>query len=133
MLQRFDDILAEIFQALDLHGLLLERLIQPRVFDGDGHIAGDGGEKLEVVAGKVVAVNRFAQAEHGDGAFAEAAGDEVVQIEFFERAPHGRRFSVAARRGFKEQAAALEGPGRGIEKREIERTFGADTHGARQQ
>ena len=67
MLQRLDDVLAEIFQPLDLQRFLFERLVQPRVFDGDRDITGDGRKQLEIVARKVVAVDGLAQADECDG------------------------------------------------------------------
>ena len=128
-LQRFDDILAEIFQAFDLHGFLLERVIEASVFDGDGDVSGDGEKQFEVVAREVVAVHGLTQSEDCDGAFAETAGDEIVQVEFFESAPDGFGFLGCCARGFKEQAAAGEGWAGWVEKRKIERTFRAQTHG----
>ena len=125
MLQRFDDIFAEILQALDLRGLLLERLIEPRVFDGDGHVAGDRGEQLEVFAREVIAVDRLAQAEHGDRAVAEAAGDEIVQVELLERAADRIGFLAAARADSKKRQPRRERRPRRVEKAQIERAFGA--------
>ena len=131
MLQRFDDILAEILQPLDLHSLLFERLIKPGIFDGDGDISGDGGEQFEVVAREVIAIDRLAQAEHGGRAVVEAAGDEIVQVELFDRAAHGFGLVRCGARRFEKQAAALERRPRGIEKAQIERAFGPKTHRAR--
>ena len=34
--QRLDDIFAEILEALDLRGFLLERVVEPGIFDRDG-------------------------------------------------------------------------------------------------
>jgi hypothetical protein len=49
-------------------------MIEAGVFDSDGHVSGDGEEQFEVVAGEVIAVYGFAEAENRDGAFAEATG-----------------------------------------------------------
>src|ERR1700740_3210514 len=76
--ERLDDILAEILEALDLHGLLFERLIKARILNGDRDVAGDRREKLKVIARKIVAINRLAKAEHRDSTLAKAARDEVI-------------------------------------------------------
>ncbi len=92
MLQRLDDVLAEVLQPLDLQRLLLERLIEPRVLDGHGHITGDGEEQFQVLARKKIAVDRLAQSQDGDRAVAESAGNEVIQAE---RSSDRRTLSVS--------------------------------------
>ena len=87
----------EVLEALDLHGLLFERGIELRVIERDGHVAGDGEEQLDVLAGKEIAVHRFAQAQHGDGVFANPAGNEIVQVELFERLANRRAWLRAPR------------------------------------
>ena len=64
--ERLDDVFAEVLEALDLNGFLLERLVEARVFDGDGDVAGDGGEQLKVIAREVVAVDCLAESDDGD-------------------------------------------------------------------
>src|ERR1700722_17248889 len=76
--QGFDDIFAEIFEALDLSGFLFERVIETRVLDGDADVASDGEQQLEIVAGEVIAADGFGKAENGGGAVVEATGDEVI-------------------------------------------------------
>ena len=61
--QRFDDIFAEIFQTFDLQGFLLEGLVQPGVFDRDRDVSGDCVQKLEVLAGEIIAIYGLAQAQ----------------------------------------------------------------------
>src|ERR1700747_1162251 len=76
--ERLDDILAEILEALDLHGLLFERLIKARILKDVRDVAANSREKLKVIARKIVSVNRLAKAEHRDSTLAEAARDEVI-------------------------------------------------------
>ena len=85
-LERLDDIFAEILQPLDLQRLLLERLIEPRVLDRNRQVTGDRRKQFQVVAREVIAVDRLSQAQQRHRAVAEAAGDEIVQAELFERA-----------------------------------------------
>src|ERR1700722_6021166 len=128
--QGFDDIFAEILEAFDLHGLLLERMVEPGIFDGDGDVASDGEEQFEVVTGEVIAVDGFAQAENGDGTVVETTGDEIVQVELFERATDRGGLFAGGASGFKEQTAAFSGQAFGIQEGEIERAFRTDAHGA---
>ena len=79
--QRFHNVFAEVFEALDLNRFLLERAIQLRVIESDGDVTGDRKKKLNVFAGKKIAVNRFAEPQNGDGAFADAARNVVIQIQ----------------------------------------------------
>src|SRR5208282_6070203 len=130
-LKRFDDIFAEVFEALDLQRLLLERLIEARVFNGDGDVSGDSREKFEVFAREIVAVNRLAEAENCGGAVVEAAGDEIVEVEFLERMANRVGFPRGAG-GFKEEAATRERRPRRVEKTQIEGAFGAESHRAGQ-
>ena len=115
--QRFDDVLTEILQPLDLHGLLLERLIEPRILNGDGNVTRDGGKQFEIVRREIIAIDRFAEAQNRDGAVAEATGNEIIQIELFERAAHGVRFLACRPRRFEEQTPALQSRTRRVQKR----------------
>ena len=84
---RLDDVLVELLQALELGDLLLEPPVELRVLDGDADVAGQRFEQLHVFAGEEVAVVGAAQANHGDRARAaalaigDAAGKVVVQVE----------------------------------------------------
>ncbi len=129
--ERLDDILAEIFQALDLHRLLFEGMIEAGVFNGDGHVSGDGEKQFEVVTGEVIAVHGLAEAQNRDGSFAETTRNEIIQVELFERAANGFGFLQGGARRFEEQAAALERRTSGVQERQIQRAFWAQTHGAR--
>src|SRR5580693_780271 len=106
-------------------------MIEPGIFDGDGDVSGDGEEQFEVVTGEVIAVHGLAEAQNGDGAFAEATRNEIIQIELFERAANRFGFLNGSARRFEEQAAALEGRTRGFQERQVQRAFWAQTHGAR--
>ena len=53
--------------------------------------------KFDVIARQKVAVDSLAQTEHGDGVVTNPAGNEIVQIELFKRAPHRIADSRAAR------------------------------------
>src|SRR5579862_2147705 len=88
--QRFNNVFAEIFQALDLNGFLFQRTVKLRIIQRDSHVTGNGEQKFHVVRRQEIAVNSFAEAEHGDGAFANAAGNVIVQIEAFKRTSDGR-------------------------------------------
>ena len=101
--ERFDDVLAEVFETLDLRGLLLERLVEPGVFNGDGQVAGNGVEQFEVVARKEIAVHGLAQGEDGDDAVVEAAGEKIIQIETLDRAADRIIFADGRARGFKKR------------------------------
>ena len=65
----------------------------------------------------------------GDRAFAETAGDEIVEVEFFESAADGLRFLGGGARRFKEQATTCKGWAGWVQKRKIKRAFGAQAHG----
>src|ERR1700675_4426846 len=130
-LERFHNVFAEILEALDLHSFLFERLIQARVFNGDGHVAGNGGEQFQVVARKVIAVHRLAEAQDCDGTLAKAAGDEIIEVELVERAADRVGLLSGGARRFEEEAAALERRPVRVEKAQVQRTFGAQAHRAR--
>src|SRR5271156_3911845 len=106
-------------------------MVEPGVLHGDGDIAGDGGEEFEVVAREIIAINRLAQADHGGGAIVEAAGDEIVQVEFFNGATGRFTFVRGGARRFEKQASALERGTRRVEKAEIERASRPESHRAR--
>ena len=101
-IQGFHDIFAEVFQARDFHSFLFQRRIQLRVVQRDGHVAGDGLHQLHVFAGKKIPVHRFAQPENGNGVFANAARNEIVQVELFEGAPQGIADVASGARRLKE-------------------------------
>ena len=105
-------------------------MVEASVFDGDGDVTGDGEKQFKVVAREIIAVHGLAEAENGDGAFAETAGNEIIEVEFFESAADGLGFLGGGARGFKEQAATGKGWAGWVEKRKIERAFGTQAHGA---
>src|SRR4029077_1402128 len=84
--ERFHDVFSEVFQARDFEGLLFEGGVQLRIVERNGQVSGDGLHQFDIVAGKEIAVHRFAEAEESDGALSNAAGDEVIEIELFDRA-----------------------------------------------
>src|SRR6266852_2220769 len=127
--QRFNDVFAEILEAGDLQRFLLEGTVKLRVVQRHGYVAGDRFHQFDVIAGEEVAVNRLAEAQNGDGVFADAAGDEIIQIELLERAADGLA-DVTRRTGRlkKERPAGKLGPGR-LEKTKVQ---GFEAHFVRQ-
>src|SRR5438445_4663172 len=129
--QRFNDVFAEILEAGDLQRFLLEGTVKLRVVQRHRHVAGDRFHQFDVIAGEEVAVNRLAEAQNGDGVFADAAGDEIIQIELLERAADGLA-DVTRRTGRlkKERPAGELGPGR-LEKTKVQGFEEPHTHGTR--
>ena len=79
---------------------------------------------------KEIAIDGFSKTQNCDCVFTEAAGDEIIQIEFFERAADRIRFLDSSPRRFEEQAAARKRRPFGVEEAQIERRFEAQTHRA---
>lgn len=94
--QRIDDVLVELLEALDLRRLLLQRMVQARVLDGDGEIAGNRSEKLDVLARQVITIYGFAESEDRNHAVAETARNKIVQSQLFQGAADRFRFRRAA-------------------------------------
>ena len=77
---------------------MFQRGVELGVVERDGQVSGDGEQQFHVLAGQKIAVHRLAQAQDGDGVVANAAGNEIVQVQLLERLPDRRRgFSRAAR------------------------------------
>jgi len=131
-IQRFHNVFAEVFEARNFESLLLERGIKLSVIECHGDIAGNGFHQLDVIAGKIVAVDGFSEPQNGDGVFADAAGNIVIEVELFESAANGfANLSSCAGRLKKQRSARKLGPGRS-EETEIERLRKTHTHRASQ-
>ena len=87
---------------------LLERGVELRIVEGDGHVAGNGLHQFHVIAGKKITVDRFAKPKNGHGVLANPARNEVIEIQLFERAANGYRSLPARCGGFKENRAAQQ-------------------------
>src|SRR5262249_44734891 len=59
----FDDVFVEVFQALVLGNLLLERRVKPRILNGDGQIAGQGLQQFDVFTGEEIPFYGLAKPE----------------------------------------------------------------------
>ena len=130
--QGFDDVFAEVFEARDLEGFLFERGIKLRVIESHGDVACNRFHELDVIAGKIVAVDGLPEAQNGHGVFADAAGNVVIEVELFERSVDG--FADIARgagRLKKERPPRKLGPGR-AEETKIERFRETHAHRASQ-
>ena len=95
--------------------LLLERVVKLRVVERDRDVARDGVQQFDVFAGKEIAVDRLAEAQHRDGVLANPAGHKVIQVELLERLANrvATVSSARARRFVKEVPAANSGRARG--------------------
>ena len=80
------DIFREILQSLDLLCFLFEGRIELRVIQRDRDITRDGEEQFHIFSGQEIAVYRFAQPQNGDGVIADAARNEVMEVEMLDRA-----------------------------------------------
>src|SRR5579884_197248 len=100
---RLDDVFAEILQSLVLIHLLLERLVQPRVFDGNAQITDHRLEKLQILASQKLVVVRSSQPKEGHRFPARGAGEVISKIEICDRAPHWRRVVQSPARALEKQ------------------------------
>src|SRR5262249_42577351 len=82
-IDRFDDVLAEVLQALIFTRLLLEGPIQPGILDRDSNIVGDGFQQFEIFARQIISVLGSAKSDVCDYAVLDPARNEVVQIMQF--------------------------------------------------
>src|SRR6184192_2417227 len=73
----------------ELGTLEFKRAVKLGVIERNGNITCDGFHQLDIVARKEIPVNRFAKAEDGDGVLANAAGNEIVQIQLFQSPADG--------------------------------------------
>src|SRR5205823_9154889 len=87
--QGFHDVFAEILKASNFQRFLFKRAVKLGVIERNGNITCDGFHQLDIVARKEIPVNRFAKAENGDGVLANAAGNEIVQIQLFQSPADG--------------------------------------------
>src|SRR5207249_1974297 len=76
----FDNIFAEVFQALVFRCLLFEGPVETRVFQRDADVIGNRLEKLQVLACQIIAVMRAPQPDIGNHSIFGATRYEVVQI-----------------------------------------------------
>src|SRR5689334_20858509 len=88
-IQGLDDVFAEVLKPRNFEGLLFERAVKLGVIESDCNIAANGFDQLDVIAGEKVSIHGFTQTENGDGVFADAAGNKIVQVELLERATNG--------------------------------------------
>src|SRR5216683_1591192 len=126
--QGFNDIFAEVLEPRDFEGFLFERAVELRVVESDGDVAGDGLNQLDVIAGQKISIDRLAEAEDRDGVLADAAGDKIIEVQLFNRAPNGvTDISCRTGRLKKERPAGKLGPGR-LEEAKIQRLRQPHTH-----
>src|SRR5580704_1103442 len=131
-IQGFHDIFAEVFEACDLESFLFERGVELSVIKSHGDVACDRFHQLDVITGKIIAVDSLAEAQDSDGVLANTAGNVVIQVELFESAAHGLAdVARGAGRLKKERPPRELGPGRS-EETEIKRLRKTYTHGASQ-
>ena len=84
--QRFHDVFAEVLEACDFKGLLLERGVKLGVIECNGNVAGDRFDELNVIAGKIIAVDGLTEPQDSHGVFANAARDKIIEVELVEGA-----------------------------------------------
>ena len=101
----FDDVLAEIAQGLVVLGLQFQRFIEARVLQCDGNIAGEGLEKINVFAGKIVALARLAQSQVAERPFLNLERQVVVQLEMLNGFLGRRRKAVGPLHAIEEEVA----------------------------
>ena len=77
---RFNDVFAEILQALIFRRLLLERTVQARILERDADVIRHRFQQLQVFARQVIAVLRSSQPDVRDHAILHPARNEVVQV-----------------------------------------------------
>src|SRR5579883_3475905 len=106
--------------------------VELSVVERDGDITRDGLDEFDVVAGEEVAVNRFAEAKDGDGVFADAAGDKIVEIQLFESALDRLTDVTGGFGGLEEERSAGEFRAGGREEAEVLRLGETHAHGARE-
>src|SRR5579863_2839337 len=83
--QRFHDVFAEVFQASDFQGFLFERTVKLCVIQSDRDVARDGFDEFDVIARQKIAIDGFSKSENRNSAFANAARNEVVEVELLKR------------------------------------------------
>ena len=88
---RLDNVLAEFLQPFVLLDLAAAASGRARVFDSDPHIAGKRQQQFDIDARKEIAVRRAADAQIGDGAAADRAGQVVGEVEIGDGAANRRR------------------------------------------
>ncbi len=73
------DVLVVRLEGLELVRLGLERRVEPGVFQGDGGVAGDHAQELQVLGGQEGVLGPLAQGDDADGLVAVRHGLEVEQ------------------------------------------------------
>ena len=79
VVERFEDVLVERAQAIELDGLHVELAVQPGVLERGGNLAGDRAEQRHVLAVQVAAGVLAAERQHRDRPFLRHARHEVVE------------------------------------------------------
>ena len=91
---------------------LLERAVQLRIIERDGHVARDRLHQLHVVAREKIAVDGLPKTKYGDGVLANAAGNKIVQIQLLESAGARDSPTSLAARGDSKKSAPRANSGR---------------------
>ena len=78
VVERFEDVLVELAQAVELFRLQVQLAIQAAVLDRGRRLSGDGGQQREVLAVERLVGVLPAERQHGNRAALEHARDEVV-------------------------------------------------------
>src|SRR5256885_4755439 len=130
--ERLNDVLAEILKPRNLQRLLLKRAVKLRVIERHREVAGNGLHQFDVIAGEKIPVDRLAQPKNRYSMFANAAGNEIIQVQLAQRLTD-RIADVSRRTGrLKEERPADElGPGR-LEETQIPRLGEPHTPGTRE-
>src|SRR6478672_4652375 len=82
VVQRLENVLAELAHAFELVGLDGELPIEPAVFEGGRRLRRDRGQQRHVLAAERLAARLAAECHDGDGAFLRHARDEVMDPRF---------------------------------------------------
>jgi hypothetical protein len=78
VVERFDDVLVEFLQALQLARFHLKLAVQPAVLERRRDVAADRRQKTHVFAAQRLSLAALTEREHGDGPALRHARDEVV-------------------------------------------------------
>ena len=96
ILQRFQDVLVEAAQPVELHGLDMQLPVQAGVVERGGNLAGHGAEQRHVLAAQRLGAVLQTEREHGGRARLRHAGHEVEEARI---APRVDVFRSVARDG----------------------------------
>jgi len=104
IVQRRDDVLAELAEPVQFVGLDAQLLVEAPVLEGRGHLPGDGRQQRHVLARERLAALLAAEQHHRDGAVLRHAGHEVVhaalapRLHFLDRESASRQRVVERHR-----------------------------------